>query len=102
MNRFSQFQQAKAIEDAAKNGGHISQPGMDMASMMMANMMMQNMQQQQQNQQQNQQGQQNQGGGAMSRDEVMKTLKELGELKQMGVLTVEEFDAKKKELLAKL
>lgn len=97
LNKFQQFQQAKALEDAAKHGGNISQPGMDMASMMMANMMMQNMQQQQQNQQ-NQQNQNNQ----MSRDEIMKTLKDLGELKQMGVLSEEEFETKKKELLAKL
>jgi membrane protease subunit (stomatin/prohibitin family) len=98
MNQFQQFQQAKALEDAAKSGGNISQPGMDMASMMMANMMMQNMQNQQQNQQSN-------GGGnnnAMSRDDVMRTLKELGELKAAGVLTDEEFDTKKKELLSKL
>lgn len=101
LNKFQQFQQAKALEDAAKNGGNISQPGMDMASMMMANMMMQNMQQQQQQNQQNSQNSQN-SGGAMTRDEVMKTLKELGELKQMGVLTEEEFNEKKKELLAKL
>lgn len=101
LNKFTQFQQAKALEDSAKNGGNISQPGMDMASMMMANMMMQNMQNQQQNQQNNQQTQQPQNQG-MTRDEVMKTLKELGELKTMGVLSEEEFDTKKKELLAKL
>lgn len=98
LNKFQQFQQAKAIEDAAKNGGNISGPGMDMAGMMMTNMMMQNMQQQQQQNQQNQSPKNNE----MSRDEIMKTLKELGELKTMGVLSDEEFDAKKKELLAKL
>ncbi|HEY0189589.1 MAG TPA: SPFH domain-containing protein [Kofleriaceae bacterium] len=37
-----------------------------------------------------------------SREQVMATLKQLGELKAMGVLTDTEFDAKKKELLAKL
>jgi membrane protease subunit (stomatin/prohibitin family) len=37
-----------------------------------------------------------------SRAQIMATLKELGELKSMGVLTEAEFDAKKKELLAKL
>jgi hypothetical protein len=32
----------------------------------------------------------------------MKSLKELGELKEMGILTQEEFDKKKAELLAQL
>jgi hypothetical protein len=39
---------------------------------------------------------------AVNRDEIMKTLKDLGELKAAGILTEAEFDAKKKELLAKL
>jgi membrane protease subunit (stomatin/prohibitin family) len=39
---------------------------------------------------------------AESRDQIMKTLKELGELKSAGILTDAEFEAKKKELLAKL
>ena len=100
MNQFTQFQAAKSMEDAAKNGGNMAQPGMDMANLMMSNMMMQQMQ----NQQQNQGGQQNQAGGQkeMSRDEIMKTLKELGELKTAGILSEEEFDAKKKDLLARL
>jgi len=35
-------------------------------------------------------------------DEVMATLEKLGELKAKGILTQEEFDAKKAELLKKL
>ncbi|HUQ01051.1 MAG TPA: SPFH domain-containing protein [Kofleriaceae bacterium] len=45
------------------------------------------------------------GGGAApteSKDQIMGMLKQLGELKAAGVLTEQEFDAKKKELLAKL
>jgi membrane protease subunit (stomatin/prohibitin family) len=53
------------------------------------------------------------GGGAMakpagapdpanSREAIMSTLKQLGELKTAGVLTDAEFEAKKKDLLAKL
>lgn len=99
MQRFAQFQQSKALEDSAKSGGSMSQPGMEMANMMMANMMMQQMQNQNQ---QNQQNQQNDQKDEMSRDEIMKTLKELGELKEAGILSDEEFDAKKKELLARL
>jgi membrane protease subunit (stomatin/prohibitin family) len=35
-------------------------------------------------------------------DDVMATLEKLGELKAKGILTQEEFDAKKAELLKKL
>jgi len=45
------------------------------------------------------QGAQKAPGG---KDQIMATLKQLGELKAAGVLTDAEFDAKKKELLAKL
>lgn len=99
LNKFMQFQQAKSMEEAAKNGGNMAAPGMDMASMMMANMMMQNMQNNQNN------NANNKGGGGndtVTKDEIMKMLKDLGELKASGILTQEEFDIKKKELLAKL
>jgi membrane protease subunit (stomatin/prohibitin family) len=39
---------------------------------------------------------------AESREQIMSTLKQLGELKAAGILTDAEFEAKKKELLAKL
>ena len=95
MGKFTQFQAAKSMEDAAKNGGNMAQPGMDMANLMMSNMMM--------NQMQQNQGNANPGGKAeMSRDEIMKTLKELGELKAAGILSDEEFNAKKSDLLARL
>lgn len=41
-------------------------------------------------------------GGGESKDQIMATLKQLGELKSAGVLTDAEFETKKKELLAKL
>lgn len=47
-----------------------------------------------------QQNQNNNSG--VNKDEVLKLLKELGELKTAGVLTEEEFTEKKKELLSKL
>ena len=40
--------------------------------------------------------------GQMSKDEVIKLLKDLGDLKAVGVLTEEEFAEKKKELLSKI
>lgn len=46
--------------------------------------------------------QQPQRGPAESKDQAMSMLKQLGELKAAGILTDIEFDAKKKELLAKL
>jgi membrane protease subunit (stomatin/prohibitin family) len=54
-----------------------------------------------------QMGQAMQGGAAPrpaaeSKDQIMATLKQLGELKTAGVLTDAEFESKKKELLAKL
>jgi Short C-terminal domain len=38
----------------------------------------------------------------MSKDEIMSALKEIGQLKEAGILTQDEFDTKKKELLARL
>ncbi len=99
MNQFMQFQQAKALEDAAKSGKGMAQPGMDMTSMMMANMMMQNMQNQQNN---NQQNNNPPAAEKMSRDDIMKTLKDIGDLKAAGILSEAEFEQKKKELLARL
>ncbi len=99
MKKFQQFQITNAIEKSAENPGG-GNAGMDIGvGMGMANMLMEQMKGQNQNTppptQQNQQPQ-------MTRDEIMKTLKELGELKSAGILTDEEFNAKKTELLARL
>jgi membrane protease subunit (stomatin/prohibitin family) len=100
MAKFQQFQTAQSIEKAAENpsGGAGEGLGMGMG-FGMANMMMQ---QQQQMQQDQKNAAQEKPQMEMSRDEAMKLLKELGDLKQMGVLTDEEFESKKKELLARL
>lgn len=91
-----------AAEGMKKGGTGAGLEGMGMGmGFGMANQMAQMM---------NQQPQARPGGGgaapapapAESRDQIMKTLKELGELKTAGILTDAEFDAKKKELLAKL
>ena len=95
-----------AAEGMKKGGSGVEGAGMGMGMGMgfgMANQMAQMMGQQQM-------GARPAGGGgggaapapAESRDQIMKTLKELGELKSAGILTDAEFDAKKKELLAKL
>ncbi len=90
LNKFQQFQQANAIEKAAENPGGGAGEGIGMGmGFGMANMMM------------NQQGQ-NQPPPTQTKEEIMKTLKELGALKKEGILTAKEFEAKKKELLARL
>lgn len=100
MNKFQQFQQSNAIEKAAENPGGGAGEGIGMGmGFGMANMMMNQQQQQQQQQQQPANAESNK---AMTREEVLSTLKELGGLKEAGVLTEEEFNAKKTELLSRL
>jgi hypothetical protein len=45
---------------------------------------------------------QQQNNAPAPKEDIMKMLKDLGELKTAGILTEEEFAAKKAELLAKL
>ncbi len=93
MAKFQQFQQAQAIEKAADNPGGGAGEGIGMGmGMGMANMMM------------NQQnaGQQPATEKPQTKEEIMDTLKDLGKLLKSGILTQKEFDAKKKELLARL
>lgn len=93
MQRFQQFQQAQAIEQAAENPSGGAGEGIGVGiGMGMAQMMM--------NQQQ--QAKPQETTKAQTREEILATLKELGSLKEMGILTDEEFEAKKKELLARL
>ncbi|MBR9920871.1 MAG: virion core protein (lumpy skin disease virus) [Bacteroidetes bacterium] len=94
MKKFTNFQQANAIEKAAENPGGGAGEGIGMGmGFGMAQMMM------------NQKGggeQQPQNSKAQTREEILSTLKELGGLKESGILTDEEFEAKKKELLERL
>ncbi|MFK7796010.1 MAG: SPFH domain-containing protein [Aureispira sp.] len=99
INKMQQLNQMDVDKIAAERGNYEGMKGAR-NDLMMQQMMMQQMMQQQQQQQNNNGG--NQAEEKMSREEIMKTLRELGELKQMGILTEEEFDAKKKDLLAKL
>ncbi len=92
MSKFQQFQNANAIEKAAENpsGGAGEGIGAGLGFGMAQMFMNQN-----QNQNQN-------APKAESKEDIMNLLKELGGLKEAGILTQEEFDAKKKELLARL
>ena len=94
MNKFQQFQQSNAIEKAAENEGGAGEGiGMGMG-FGMANMMM--------NQNQNQNNNQAPSSKAQTREEILATLKELGALKEAGILTQKEFDVKKTDLLSRL
>ena len=104
MGKFMQYQTAQAIPEMAKGaasgGGGVAGDAMGLgAGIAMGQVLAQNLQQGLQ------------GGAAASAaqaaatvkpDDVMATLEKLGELKAKGVLTQDEFDAKKAELLKKL
>jgi len=104
MNKFQQFQTAQAMEKAAENpgGGGSEGIGMGMGFGMAQQMMNQQNQQQAQPQKETPNNTSANSGKAQTREEIMDTLKSLGELKASGVLTEEEFDTKKKELLSRL
>ena len=108
MGKFMQYQTAQAIPkfaEGAGNGGGVAGDAMGLgAGVALGQVLAQNLQQGLQ------------GGAAPSApqaapvaapvgvrpEEVMATLEKLGELKSKGILTQEEFDAKKAELLKKL
>ena len=107
MGRFIQYQTGQAIpkmaEGAAHGGGGIAGDAMGLgAGVAMGQILAQNLQQ----------GLQGAGAPAapvaaaaaqpVRAEDVMATLEKLGELKAKGILTQEEFDAKKGELLKKL
>lgn len=87
MARFQQFQAGMALEDAAESGGGVGQ-----AILMggLGNFM------------QPAAAASNAAAPKEDKTQVMELLKQLGELKAAGVLTEEEFAAKKAELLARL
>lgn len=117
LDAYMKFKTAGAIEKAAENeAGGLAGAGAGLgAGMMMANMMgqqfqNQNQQQQQTPTQQQQGGQPEQPQGEapqppeqkMSMDDAMNAIEKLGKMKESGLITQEEFDAKKTELLAKI
>lgn len=104
MNKFMQYQTAQAIPKMAEGtagGGGIAGDAMGLgAGVALGQVLAQNLQQGLAG------GAASTGAGAAAAgvkpDEVMATLEKLGELKAKGILTQEEFDAKKTELLKKL
>jgi len=103
MGKFMQYQTAQAIPkfaEGAANGGGVVGDAMGLGAGVALGQVMA---------QQLNQGLQGQSPAAaaaapvaVKADDVMATLEKLGELKTKGILTQEEFDAKKAELLKKL
>ena len=95
MGKFMQYQTAQSMPELAKGAGSGGVAGDAMglgAGVALGQVMAQNLQA----------GLQGGGAGSVKPAEVMATLEKLGELKAKGVLTEEEFNAKKAELLKKL
>ena len=95
LDNYLKFKTAGAIEKAAENeGGGLGAAGVGLgAGMTMANMM---------GQQMSNAGQGGQQQTKITADEIMSTIEKLGKMKTDGLITQEEFDAKKKDLLTKL
>jgi membrane protease subunit (stomatin/prohibitin family) len=113
MQKFMQFQAGMGMNNPSSSGGGGGGDSADMMKMMMqmqmAQQMMQNMPGMNNNAPVNtpppvQQVQNTAppAGDNMTQEQVMASLKQLGELKTAGILTDEEFESKKKELLARL
>jgi membrane protease subunit (stomatin/prohibitin family) len=94
LNQFNQMQAGIAIEKMADNPGAANTAGLG-AGIVLTNMMQQAQQPQQQP---------NTGTAATGNDQqkMLDLLKQLGDLKTAGVLTEEEFNTKKAEILGKL
>jgi membrane protease subunit (stomatin/prohibitin family) len=106
MGRFMQYQTAQAIPEMAKGGGGgsgIAGDAMGLgAGVALGQVLAQNLQQGLQGPHSAAAAAAAASAGTVRPDEVMATLEKLGELKAKGILTQEEFDAKKAELLRKL
>lgn len=94
LDRFLKFQTGTALEKSAENPGG-GNAGMDMGAGIAMGKMMTEMMSEDSTPAQSHQS-------TESKEEIMKLLKDLGELKATGILTEEEFSTKKKELLDRL
>jgi len=94
LDKFLKFQTGTALEKSAENpsGGNA---GMDMGAGLAMGKMMTDMISKDS-------ASAPQAQPEESKDDIMKLLKDLGELKASGILTEEEFSSKKKELLDRL
>ena len=106
MGKFMQYQTAQAIPkfaEGAGSGGGVAGDAMGLgAGVALGQVLAQNLQQGLQGGNAAQAAPAAAGVAGVKPDDVMATLEKLGELKAKGILTQEEFDAKKAELLKKL
>ena len=95
LDKFTQFQQAEAIEKAAENPSGGAGEGIGIGvGLGMAKMFM--------DKQGKEEKSDDKSAKEPTKEEIIGLLKELGELKEAGILTEDEFNEKKKELLARL
>jgi len=106
MGKFMQYQTAQAIPkfaEGAGSGGGVAGDAMGLgAGVALGQVLAQNLQQGLQGGNAAQAATAAAAVAGVKPDDVMATLEKLGELKAKGILTQEEFDAKKAELLKKL
>jgi membrane protease subunit (stomatin/prohibitin family) len=93
MDKFLKFQAGLGMEKGGEGGGNDMMK--TMLQMQMAQQMMQNLNTPPANNP-------TAASQAQTKEQILATLKELGELKAAGILTEEEFNAKKQELLSRL
>jgi membrane protease subunit (stomatin/prohibitin family) len=93
LNQFNQMQGGIALENMANNPGAAGTAGLG-AGVILTNMLQQ--------QQQPNAGNTTAANEAQDKQKLVDLLKQLGELKAQGILTEEEFNQKKSELLGKL
>jgi membrane protease subunit (stomatin/prohibitin family) len=106
MGRFVQYQTGQAIPEMAKaagQGGGVAGDAMGLgAGLAMGQVLAQNLQKGMQPAAEPAAAAPAAPAAVVRPEDVMATLEKLGELKAKGILTQEEFDAKKAELLKKL
>jgi membrane protease subunit (stomatin/prohibitin family) len=93
LNQFNQMQGGIAIENLANNPGAAGTAGVG-AGVILTNLLNQS--------QQPAAGGNAQAGEAQDKQKLLDLLKQLGELKSQGIITEEEFNQKKAEILGKL
>ncbi|MBM4158034.1 MAG: SPFH domain-containing protein [Ignavibacteria bacterium] len=104
LDAYMKFKTAQSMEKAAENpSGGAAGIGAGLgAGMVMANIMGQQFQNMQQSGQQQSGQTEPKKEEKMSAEEIMSTIEKLGKMKEAGLITEEEFNTKKKELLAKM